>query len=309
MEIIKVRNVNEALPVGIALLQKDGKKRPSRAGNVLEYPECVATVYTHPRERVLFSPVRDANPFFHFMESLWMLRGQNGVEWLAHYNSRMKEYSDDGKILHGAYGYRWRNHFNVDQISLIIKRLSKDPTDRRCVLQIWDSMVDLDSSKVDIPCNTHVYFKIRGNLLHMTVCCRSNDIIWGAYGANVVHFSMLQEYVAQQLKLEMGEYVQISDSYHAYVEVLEKTVAVLKEKTIPYPDLVNIKFPTDWKWTDFELSALYQMIAHPLEESWRQWKQFKDIKSAIWAANQIQSDDWKQACVQWLERRDKHGAN
>ena len=217
----------------------------------------------------------------------------------------MKQYSDNGKIFHGAYGYRWRQHFNIDQIALIIKRLSNDPTDRRCVLQIWDSTVDLDSNKIDIPCNTHVYFKVRENLLHMTVCCRSNDIIWGAYGANVVHFSVLQEYVAQRLGLEMGEYVQISDSYHAYVDVLKKTIAVLEEPVSSYPVLRNIKYPTEWKWDDLVSSEFYQLIADPLQQSWWKWRQYKDIKSAIESANKIQSADWKQACVQWLERRNK----
>ena len=56
----------------------------------------------------------------------------------------------------------------------------------------------------------------------MTVCCRSNDIIWGTYGTNAVHFSMLQEYLAARLNAQLGVYRHISDSFHAYSSVLEK---------------------------------------------------------------------------------------
>ena len=50
----------------------------------------------------------------------------------------------------------------------------------------------------------------------MTVSNRSNDIIWGTFGANAVHMSMLHEYVASALMLHVGKYTQISDSFHAY---------------------------------------------------------------------------------------------
>ena len=74
MEVLRVRNVNHALPLGLTLLYDSGIARKSRAGNVIEYPEPVATVYSRPRDRVLFSYERNANPFFHFMEGLWMVK-------------------------------------------------------------------------------------------------------------------------------------------------------------------------------------------------------------------------------------------
>ena len=57
----------------------------------------------------------------------------------------MEEYSDDGITLQGAYGFRWREHFGGDQLSVIIERLRNDNTDRRCVLQMWDPLVDLNA--------------------------------------------------------------------------------------------------------------------------------------------------------------------
>lgn len=94
----------------------------------------------------------------------------------------------------------------------------------------------------DVCCNTAVYFSIRtsdelndryGNFesardnefkdqyvkyLDMTVTNRSNDIIWGMFGANAVHFSFLQEYIACALGIEVGHYHQMSNNAHIYTE-------------------------------------------------------------------------------------------
>ena len=41
-------------------------------------------------------------------------------------------------------------------------------------------------------------------------------MLWGAYGANAVHMSVLQEYVATALNVSIGTYTQMSDSLHIY---------------------------------------------------------------------------------------------
>jgi thymidylate synthase len=228
MHIINVPNVNDALRVGIAYMKNEGTLDKSRNGDVLAAPGPVVTVYNHPCQRVLFNPVRDANPYFHLMESLWMLAGRNDVEFVKYYASRMGEFSDDGTILHGAYGFRWRAAVGFDQLPVIIEELKENPKSRRCVLQMWDSSDSYSEGTSDllravrlgkdVPCNTHAYFDTVGGKLNMTVCCRSNDVIWGAYGANAVHFSFLLEYVARSASLPIGEYRQFSNNYHIYVD-------------------------------------------------------------------------------------------
>lgn len=226
MHVINVRNVNAALETGLAYLSAVGTRMESRNGTVLVAPGPVATVYRDPWERVLFSATRDANPFFHLMESLWMLAGRNDVELPAHYATQMQLYSDDGETLNGAYGYRWRKHFGFDQLATAIEELKRDRMTRRVVVAMWDGGGadhdgDLKKAVVgskDVPCNTHIYFTAHNRLLEMTVCCRSNDVVWGAYGANAVHFSVLQEYVAAAAGLPIGPFYQLSNNYHAYIE-------------------------------------------------------------------------------------------
>jgi len=131
----------------------------------------------------------------------------------------MAEYSDDGQVFNAPYGYRLRQLFtdegncNIDQLDSVIQTLSKDPNSRQAVCQIWD-VEDLEKTTKDKACNMSIVFRIRNGKLCMTVYNRSNDMIWGAYGANVVQFSMIQEYVAAHLGLPLGEYTQVSNSYH-----------------------------------------------------------------------------------------------
>jgi len=288
---LKTRNVNTAFKTLVELFQ-EGRieanpdrpsrvmaehieapivRRPSRNGHVMVIDEPVTITYTHPRERVLFNAARDANPFFHMYESLWMLAGRNDVAPLAYYASRMKEFSDDGKTFNGAYGYRWRHAAGgstnseypgqpsrYDQLYVIVNHLKADPNSRRAVLQMWnveDDLLKIGRKSVecdrckrfkhlaqydegrcecqqavagskDVCCNLSVMFSLRepkvnvhgyaDKYLDITVTNRSNDLIWGCLGANFVHFSFLQEYMAAQLGAEVGKYHHFSNNLHVY---------------------------------------------------------------------------------------------
>lgn len=350
MKVIHAEDVNEALPMGLAYLKNQGLIGDSRNGTVLVAPTPVCTVYAKPTQRVLFSPTRDANPFFHFMESLWMLAGRNDVEFPAYYAGNIKTFSDDGKTLHGAYGYRWRKGQAGDQLEMIVEELKKNPESRRCVLQMWDATPEplgfddlyksVNGGK-DVPCNTHVYFDtiatgdaygedgvketfVGKPVLNMTVCCRSNDVVWGAYGANAVHFSFLQEYVARSAGLPIGVYRQISNNYHVYANRpdVEKLMGVSEEfygygQIKPYPIMTNLKMAE----FDANLDMFFEMwkpnkmlqAAHFHDDFWRHvvipmvnaHHAYKadNLEEAIILAHHIDARDWQLACVKWLMRR------
>lgn len=306
-----------------------GRERESRAGTVLEIDSPVTTVYEKPKERVLFDYNRDANPFFHFMEGLWMLAGRRDIRWIEQYNARMAEYSDNGVHIHGAYGFRWRRHFGNDQLTDIIYILKNNVRDRRAVLCMWDPYEDLHyyvkqsrsrEKCADLPCNDVVFFKVRESRLDMTVCCRSNDMIWGCYGANAVHMSMLQEYLAAMIDVEVGQYWQISDSFHVYKNVWEP----LKEKGFPELlraenhyntvepfDMVQISQRWDEELYNFIEERLighvfvnnfFTEVAVPIRTAWQHHKK-RDYKSALENVSNIAASDWRLACGVWLRRR------
>ena len=66
MQYINARNVSEALYLAVQALETTGVEVDTRNGKALEFPYPVTTSYSHSRERVLFYPMRDANPYFPF---------------------------------------------------------------------------------------------------------------------------------------------------------------------------------------------------------------------------------------------------
>lgn len=214
MYTIDALNVNDAYTQGMCLLAQRGVAKTSRNGPVLVMPEPVTTHYRFPQQRVLFDAARDANPFFHLFEALWMLSGADDIAVPAYFVKQMAEYSDDGVTQHAAYGKRWNRH---GQLERCLEHLRQDPDSRRAIISIWDATIDgFPHQSKDFPCNTTLKFWIDQGALNMVVFNRSNDIIWGCYGANAVHFSFLQEYMASLLRVNIGFYEQVSCDFHAY---------------------------------------------------------------------------------------------
>jgi hypothetical protein len=343
MHVIRARNVHAALPLGLAYLRETGIPMPSRAGNVIAAPGPVTTVYERPTERVLFWPERDANPFFHLFEALWMLAGRKDLAFLTPFVKRMKNFSDDGVTLQGAYGYRWRKHWTVgvpggkiepiDQLERAITLLKSQPYSRRAVITMFDPVEDLrtDEGSKDIPCNLMIDLGIsygkrdEPNRLNMMTVARSHDIIWGAYGANAVHFSFLQEYLAKRLELAVGTYTQVSWNYHAYEDVFAKTyrgaLAAGAPSTpnpyeagtvAPYPIMTHpdawdrdlalfMEDPSAYGYTNLFFSS----VAKPLWYAHRAYKR-GDMEGALDLVDRCKAQDWRVSCREWLLRRQNH---
>lgn len=330
MYVIEARNVHQALPEGIRLLSVVGQQQKSRNGPVIVAPGPVTTVYRKPKERALFWACRDANPFFHLMESLWMLAGRNDVDFVANYAGQMRAYSDDGETLHGAYGHRWIKHFGFDQLFQIAKTLRVNPTSRRCVLAMWDAPHE-QGGGLDLPCNTHAYFSRNfDGGLDMTVCCRSNDIVWGAYGANAVHFSYLQEFLAKWIGCQVGQYWQISNNFHAYLDTYDKVKDLADaapdgyrtinpcpyamETVRPFP-LISTP-PERWRQdlamflSDDPVTSyrdpFFRLVVAPMMQAHQIYKGTTGhvrYKGALDALKRVAASDWKLAAEQWIRRR------
>lgn len=341
MHIIRVRNVAEALPIGLQHLEHKGEPVPSRNGPTLESPGVVMTVYERPLERIILDPVRDCNPFFHFIEGMWMIAGDNRVGPLTLFNKRMAEYSDDGTTLNGAYGYRARFHFGVDQFNKVRQMLIADPGTRQAVVGLWDPAKELNATSKDKPCNDMIMFRIRGGFLDMTVCNRSNDVIWGAYGANAVHFSMIQEWMAASVGCMVGSYTQVSNSFHVYTDLPlwqkyqsgewrpnEHVVnpydrpGVVTALTGLFPTMVDARLAQEEAMGFFNIlgtgaplhatitggyaatlrSFVMADVVRPLVMAWVNHKNGAQ-EAALSAAERIASPDLSVACTEWLARR------
>jgi len=321
--VIMGRNVNDVYDSALVHLRISGVTWPSRNGEVIKAPEPVISEYHRPRERVLWCPTRDANPVFHLIESLWMLSGSNDAGLLVPLNPRMAEYAEEDGHIHGAYGHRWRRHFLQDQLWACVRALQTDPHSRRVVLTMWDPTVDLGATKRDMPCNTQIYFNLSTrDALDMTVCCRSNDAIWGAYGANVVHMSILHEWMALATGLEMGVYRQLSNDLHIYknmprFEQIWNSVPDVEKDEYMWGSAPVIPLFEAGQAADFlvDCEAMFanpspkyrtefmRTVAGPLLNAYTArklglpWRRQVEVMT--------QSCDWKVAFVKWCNRREQ----
>lgn len=320
MFAVKARNVNDAFVNGLWQMRYSAVEQESRNGRVLALEEPMLTTYTRPYERVLFNARRDANPFFHLMECVWMMAGSNSVRFIERYNARMGEFSDNQTTLHGAYGHRWRNAFEFDQLRLLIELLQKDPQTRRAVLQMWSTFDDLRVDSKDLPCNTHAYFRVQNGALEMTICCRSNDMIWGAYGANAVHFSFLQEFLARALDLQVGPMHQFSNNMHIYERhwdflknpPLEEDDPYSTNSVVHVPLMPSKSYTADllrdceaamWDVRKVFTTPFFCVIVSPAMRAWEYYKSGDLGAAKDLILREVPHCDWGLAMHAWLERR------
>jgi thymidylate synthase len=345
---LRFRNVTEAFNEMVSDIDRGYhklEKSYTRNGPVLYFPEPVTITYERPWERVLLNFRRDANPFFHLFESMWMLAGRNDLAPLLYYVSTFGDFSDDGRTLNGAYGYRWR-HKGEDQLEVLIKHLKDNPDSRRAILQMWnveDDLLKIDSSK-DVCCNLSCCFSIRTedkgfddsgkhifmDFLDMTVFNRSNDLIWGTFGANAVHFSFLQEYMARKLEVHVGVYHQLSNNLHVYTDTNsgfkpKEWLPIPKHqrtswnpKELDYtseeiamvgPLSVGDNFDQEVKefvdcedWSRTFTDPFLMRVAAPMMWAFRLHKE-RNYTMALNVVQTVESDDWKLAGEEWLSRR------
>lgn len=334
MKIINALNVNQAYDDALAYMRLMAVRQSSRNGPVLKAPGPVVTTYRNPWERILWDPLRDANPVSHLMESMWMFAGKRDVDPILPFNERFSEYAESDGTVWGAYGYRWRQFFDFDQIKEVVRLLKKDHDTRRAVVSMWDPKADSGALVQDVPCNTHIYFNVRGEELTMTVCCRSNDMIRGAYGADAVHMSMLHELVASAVDLQMGDYTQFSNDFHIYEnmprfqEIFHKTPLDVKKDLYIYADRTldgsaeladsvlllaagetlndflrdaEDLFESFIKVTEFR-TQFVQTVAAPLRDVYL----MRRLMNPEWKEKleSIPTCDWKVAFTRWAARRE-----
>ena len=197
----------------------------SRNGNTKELLNFKTQIH-NPISRCVGGFNRNMNVFFLLAESLWIWAGKKDVSFLDMFNSKLKQYSDDGVSYHAPYGFRLRKYGlhsykeqeyePIDQIAKCLSMLSVNPDDRRVVAQIWNAEFDLGTDSKDLPCNDMIMWKIRNGKLYTTIQNRSNDLNLGLT-TNVFQFSIVSEIMARILGVEVGYQVHNSQSLHIYM--------------------------------------------------------------------------------------------
>ena len=323
MEIITI-NANTLFSDSLWNMKISGKPVETRNGKALRIMEPVLTRVKNPMQRVLFHQGRDANPIFHLAEAIWMLAGREDVEFVERFNSKIGQYSDDGYVFNAAYGNRMRRHFGMDQLLDVIDVLETDPNSRQAIVQLWDPN-DLTKSTKDKACNMQLIFEIVDNKLNMTVINRSNDLWYGYAGANIVHFTVIQEFVASALRVPMGEYRTFTNNLHLYTELYDANRYITVPPDARDYDLYRsgvakpsplmegsdyMSFLDDCQrfcdnpfgpFVKFKHSFFYHtlqpmvLVSHMRKEK---------IGDGLDRARSIHAIDWRMATIDWVTRRE-----
>lgn len=270
-------------------LYKEGDELSPR-GKLIKELRPVSIEYTNPYNRTTFLSTRRINPFFQLAESFQIISGINDAKWLSMFNANMINFSDDGKTYNAFYGERLRHWGNnspkgvlsekaLDQLYDVYKRILEDKDTRQAMAAIGNPTFDnyeylnVEKGK-DIACNLYITFKVRNNKLHMVVFNRSNDLHWGAMGANIVQFSTIQETMCSWLRnsgkeefnnLELGSYHQIADSLHIY---MDSYGADISEKVIKYYENNPYVEPNFETVLEPRINSSYEKFTKSLDHYW-----------------------------------------
>jgi len=105
------------------------------------------------------------------------------------------------------------NFPRINQMEYIIQKLKEKPYSRRAQAITWRPLVD--PYHVDPPCLQRIFMRIKNGKLIMQTTWRSRDL-FRAWEANVNAMIRIQKSIANELNVEIGHYLDFSNSLHIY---------------------------------------------------------------------------------------------
>jgi thymidylate synthase len=199
-------------------------------------------------------------------ELLWFLSGDTNVRYLREHGVTIwDEWADANGELGPVYGAQWRRWKSadgreIDQIQRAVELLRTDPDSRRIIVNAWN--VGELSRMALTPCHALFQFYVAGGRLSCQLYQRSADVFLGV-PFNIASYALLTHMVAQQVDLDVGEFIWTGGDTHLYVNHVEQARTQLAREPYPLPRLEIRRRPPsifDYRYDDFEFVG-YQ--AHP----------------------------------------------
>jgi thymidylate synthase len=173
-------------------------------------------------------------------ELLWFLRGDSNVRWLQENGVRIwNEWADDDGELGPVYGVQWRSWptpdgGHIDQIAQVLEALRTNPDSRRMIVSAWN-VADLDAMAL-MPCHAFFQFYVADGKLSCQLYQRSADLFLGV-PFNIASYALLTHMVAQQVGLDVGDFIWTGGDCHVYDNHIEQVTEQLSREPYPFPTL------------------------------------------------------------------------
>ena len=100
--------------------------QPSRAGDTEEILHVCFTI-NNPRQRWVLSRTPTINPAFALAEVVWIINGSNDATIINHWNPILPKFAGNNTKYPGAYGFRLRVHYGIDQLERAYQALINNP--------------------------------------------------------------------------------------------------------------------------------------------------------------------------------------
>jgi len=191
-------------------------------------------------------------------ELLWFLRGDSNVKWLQDNGVTIwDEWAGPDGELGPVYGVQWRSWptpdgRHIDQIAGVLDLLRTDPDSRRMMVSAWNVA---EISKMALPpCHTLFQFYVADGRLSCQLYQRSADLFLGV-PFNIASYSLLVHMVAQQVGLDVGEFIWTGGDCHIYDNHVEQVTTQLSRQPRAFPEIKINRAASmfDYTYEDFEV--------------------------------------------------------
>lgn len=181
----------------------------------------------------MFLPIAGNRRFYPHIaaaETAWQfLATKDPAFILQHAPKLWSKFVEDGE-LKTAYGWRWSEAFDRDQIALAVRALREDKTNRQVFVQAWDPARDglgePDQPK-NIPCPVGFALNVIDDALHMSVFVRSSDVFVGL-PYDVMVYALTLDSLAASIGVKPGTLHFTLAHAHIYEPHWEATLESLR---------------------------------------------------------------------------------
>jgi thymidylate synthase len=156
-----------------------------------------------------------------------------------------------------VYGFQWRfwpgPNGPVDQLRDVLEGIRRNPDGRRHIVSAWNPGY-IDQMALP-PCHAFFQFYVADGKLSCQLYQRSADIFLGV-PFNIASYALLLHMMAQDLGLQVGDFVHSLGDAHIYSNHTEQVRLQLSRDLRPLPTLSlnpSVKSLFDFRYEDVEL--------------------------------------------------------